>query len=216
MRKQPGVRAFQDNAFWLRTAAAVAALSIGLVAVAFQFSGTGLRETPDGVRTASGSGLGAGEKAATIQVTEGSGWLSTGEEIQIAEWYTGTDGKAGEYFANFRGSEGGATVDLRLAGLNSSGTFACAEPGQSPAMGKEASVELRVDVENTYRPGLQAGSCEVTVTRIDGQIMEGRYSATLVNAGNESDDVTITGTFRATRPQAERLSAIATEKVAEL
>jgi hypothetical protein len=202
MKRKPG-----DKTFWLRTAAACAALSIGLVAVAFQFLGNGTQSSGAAVT------LGSGEKAATIQVTEGSGWLSTGEEIQIAEWYSGSGRGEGEYFANFRGSDGGATVDLRLAGLNRSGTFACADPAQNAG---QAYVELRVDVENAYRPGQSAGNCEVTVTRLDGHIMEGHYTATLVNSGDAADDVTITGSFRATRPQPERLSAASTPKIAEL
>ena len=213
MKKKPGNKS--DATFWMRTGAAAAVLSIGMVAVAFQFSGKGGRDA----RAAAASELGSGEKAATIQVTEGSGWLSTGEEIQIAEWYSGsTNSTRGEdeYFANFRGSDGGATVDLRLAGLNRSGTFACADPQRPASPGEAASVELRVDVENTYRSGLTPGACKVTVTRLDGEIMEGHYTATLVNSGNAADDLTITGSFRATRPQAERLSAAGSPKVAEL
>ena len=204
MKKQPG--RVKDGTFWVRTAAACAALAIGLVAVAFQFSGNGTKSQTQVAATE----LRSGEKAATIQVTEGSGWLSTGEEIQIAEWYSGStlsDGGEGEYFANFRGSDGGATVDLRLAGLNRSGTFTCVNPAERAAAGEAAYVELRVDVENTYRPGQSTGTCKVTVTRLDSDIMEGRYTATLVNSGDEADNVTITGSFRATRPQPERLSA---------
>ena len=212
MKKQPG--RVKDGTFWVRTVAAVAALSIGMVAVVFQFTGTDRQ----GPRVNTSVELGSFEKAATIQVTEGSGWLSTGEEIQIAEWYSGSDhanGGEGEYFANFRGSDGGATVDLRLAGLNRSGTFACADPEQRASAGEAAYVELRVDVENTYRSAA-VGNCKVIVTRLDGQIMEGRYTATLVNSGDAADNVTITGSFRATRPQAERLSAVESPRVAEL
>ncbi|MCD6025078.1 MAG: hypothetical protein K0Q91_1994 [Fibrobacteria bacterium] len=198
MKKKPG-----DKTFWMRTAAATAVLSIGLVAVVFQFSGSGERDSRAGTAA---SELRSGEKAATIQVTEGSGWLSTGEELQIAEWYSGSDRGEGEYFANFRGSDGGATVDLRLAGLNRSGTFACADPERRASTGAAAYVELRVDVENTYRSGLASGTCKVTVTRLDGEVMEGHYSATLLNSADAADDVTITGSFRATRPRLERLS----------
>ena len=211
MKKQTG--RVKDGTFWVRTAAACAALAIGLVAVAFQFSGNGTKASQIQIAA---TGLGSGEKAATIQVTEGSGWLSTGEELQIAEWYSGSDRGEGEYFANFRGSDGGATVDLRLAGLNRSGTFACVDPSERGAAGEVAYVELRVDVENTYRPAQSTGACKVTVTRIDGHVMEGRYTATLVNAGDAADNVTITGNFRATRPQPERLSAVGSGKIAEL
>jgi hypothetical protein len=199
MKKKPG-----DKTFWVRTAAAVAVLSIGLVAVVFQFSRSGER---DARADTAASELRSGEKAATIQVTEGSGWLSTGEEIQIAEWYSGSDRGEGEYFANFRGSDGGATVDLRLAGLNRSGTFACADPQRRASAGEAAYVELRVDVENSYRSGLASGGCKVTVTRLDGEVMEGHYTATLLNSADAADDLTISGSFRATRPRAERLSA---------
>ena len=207
MKKKPG--RVKDGTLLVRTVAAVAALSIGMVAVVFQFAGNDRQ----GPRVNTSVELGSFEKAATIQVTEGSGWLSTGEEIQIAEWYSGSDKGEGEYFANFRGSDGGATVDLRLAGLNRSGTFACADPAQRE--GEAASVELRVDVENSYQ-SVAVGNCKVIVTRLDGQIMEGRYTATLVNSGDAADNVTITGSFRATRPQAERLSAVESPRVAEL
>ena len=216
MKKQPGRVRVKDGTFWVRTAAACAALAIGLVAVAFQFSGNGTKASQLQVTATE---LGSGEKAATIQVTEGSGWLSTGEEIQIAEWYSGSANSVGgqdEYFANFRGSDGGATVDLRLAGLNRSGTFACADPSRRAEAGEAAYVELRVDVENTYRPSQFTGACKVTVTRIDGHVMEGHYTATLINSGDAADNVTITGSFRATRPQPERLSAATAPKIAEL
>lgn len=215
MKKRPGP--VNDGTFWVRTVAAVAVLSIGLVAVAFQFSAN----VSSGRHKVAASELDSGEKAATIEVTEGSGWLSTGEELQIAEWYTGSGRGESGYFANFRGSDGGATVDLRLAGLNRPGTFECTVPDRPTPSGAAASVELRVDVDNTYRSGLKPGTCEVTVTQLDGQVMEGRYTATLVNSGDPADDVTITGRFRASRPQAERVSALdaspaASPKVAEL
>jgi hypothetical protein len=205
MKKKPG-----DATFWLRTAAVSAALAVGLAAVVFRVSGSDAQASSEGAMHA----LDGEEKAATIQVTEGSGWLSTGEEILIAEWYSGSRGAEGDYFANFRGSDGGATVDLRLQGLNRSGTFACAQGNE--ASGPRASVELRVDVQNTYRSGAIPGDCKVTVTRLDGAVMEGHYQATLANSGNASDNLTITGRFRATRPQAERLSAAGMPVVAEL
>ena len=195
MKKKPG-----DIGFWMRTAAVSAVVAMGLMAVVVRVSGN----SPGSVANAQATEFGSDEKAATIEVTEGSGWLSTGDELQIAEWYSGSDHGDGQYFANFRGSDGGATVDLRLSGLNRSGTFACANPADSKSA---ASVELRVDVDNAYRSGLKAGTCKVTVTRLDGQVMEGRYTATLVNSGNTADELTINGKFRATRPQNERLSA---------
>jgi hypothetical protein len=170
----------------------IAVLTAGAAALYFASS-------PDTVPPASASELRPDEKAAVIHVNEGSGWLSTGEDLQIAEWYSGS-GRKSDYFANFRGSDGGATVDLRLSGLGRSGTFACAEPAHA------ASVELRVDVDNAYRSSA-AGDCRVTVTRFDGEVMEGHYQATLTHFGDDADKLTISGNFRATRPQPERLSA---------
>lgn len=172
--------------------------STGIALLALGGVGLYFKASPDAARAPSAV-LHPDEKAALIHVNEGSGWLSTGEDLQIAEWYSGSD-RESDYFANFRGSDGGATVDLRLSGLGRAGTFACAEPANA------AAVELRVDVDNAYRSG-PAGDCRVTVTRFDGDVMEGHYSATLIHSGDASDKLTISGDFRATRPRPERLSS---------
>ena len=180
----PGFRALAVTAIGL--------FALGAVSLYFGLS----RESAPEV---SAPALRPDEKAAIIHVNEGSGWLSTGEDFQIGEWYSGAVHES-DYFANFRGSDGGATVDLRLSGLGRTGTFACAES-------RQATVELRVDVDNAYRSGA-AGDCRVTVTRFDGEVMEGHYRATLAHSGDAADKLTISGNFRATRPQPEKLSAV--------
>lgn len=186
---------------------ALAVTGCAFVALAVLSTYSWLTPTPS--TSEASAGIPSGEKAAAIHVNEGSGWLSTGEDLQIAEWYSGS-GKASDYFANFRGSEGGATVDLRFSGLGRAGTFSCAEP---TAVG--ASMELRVDVNNAYF-STTAGDCRVTVTRFDGDVVEGTYQATLTHAGDASDQLTISGNFRSTRPRPERVSSVTGPRVAGL
>ncbi len=131
------------------------------------------------------------EKAASIHVHEGNGWLASGGEILIAEWHSGLKDGSGDYYASFRGANGGATVDLRITGLHGAGEFTCGSP--------EAGIELRVDVRNAYVPA-KGGACRVIVTRFENGIIEGRYTAELSNRTNDGDAISVSGTFRASRP----------------
>lgn len=138
-----------------------------------------------------GTGLKPDERAAIILVHEGNGWLASGGEIHIAEWHSGLRGDKGAYYANFRGANGGATVDLRLAGLNGTGEFSCEA--------LKSGLELRVDVRNTYAAA-HGKNCKVVVTRFENGIMEGHYSAVLANTADAGDNIRVSGKFRATRP----------------
>jgi hypothetical protein len=129
---------------------------------------------------------------ATIQVISGNGRLAGGEEYEIAEWRSGVQPAGGGYYADFRGQDGGPTLDLSLRGLDKTGEFACGE-----AMA--ASLELRVDVNNAYRAAPEA-PCRVEVTRLADGVIEGHYTATLRHSGNPADEMTVAGSFRATQP----------------
>jgi hypothetical protein len=139
------------------------------------------------------------EKTATIRVISGNGRLAGGEEYEIAEWRSGAAPSGGGYFADFRGQDGGPTLDLSLKGLSAKGEFTCGEA-------LAASLELRVDVNNAYRAATEA-PCHVTIVRLDGGVMEGHYTATLRHTGNTADEMTVAGTFRATQPGAAEIQA---------
>jgi len=140
------------------------------------------------------------DKTATIRVVSGHGRLAGGEVYEIAEWRSGnlpqrglsksgSDGSGG-FFADFRGQDGGPTLDLSLKGLDRVGELACGEAGT-------ASLELRVDVANTYRASAEA-PCRVVIERRADGVIEGRYMATLRHTGNPSDEMAVSGAFRAT------------------
>lgn len=136
-------------------------------------------------------------KTATIRVISGNGRLAGGEEYEIAEWRTGTQSTGNEkgrehYYADFRGQDGGPTIDLSLKGLSEPGEFACGDATM-------ASLELRVDVNNAYRAVPEA-PCRVEVKSVEGGVMVGYYTATLRHTGNPSDEMTVAGEFRATIP----------------
>lgn len=139
-------------------------------------------------------------KTATIRVISGNGRLAGGEEYEIAEWRTGAQSSGGGYYADFRGQDGGPTIDLSLKGLSKPGDFACGD-----AMA--ASLELRVDVNNAYRAVAEA-PCRVDVKRLEGGVIEGYYTATLRHTGNPADEMTVAGHFRATMPHASETSEI--------
>ncbi len=132
---------------------------------------------------------GAG-KTATIHVVSGNGRLAGGEEYEIAEWRSGILPASGIGYADFRGQDGGPTLDLRLQRPDQVGEFACDDAGA-------ASLELRVDGANTYRASAEA-PCRVVVERNEGGVIEGRYTATLRHTGNASDEMNVRGSFRAT------------------
>jgi len=140
------------------------------------------------------------EKTATIRVIAGNGRLAGGEEYEIAEWRTGAGPEGAGYFADFRGQDGGPTIDLSLKGLSTPGEFACGE-----AMA--ASLELRVDVNNAYRAVPEA-PCRVEVKRVEGGVIEGHYTATLRHTGNPADEMTVAGSFRATQPETSEAAGI--------
>jgi hypothetical protein len=127
------------------------------------------------------------EHAAVLRVEAGDGRLSDGEEFVIGEWRNGTRPSGGS-FADFRGQDGGPTLDLSLTGLGAPGTYACDGSGA-------ASLSLSVDVNNAYLP--DAGTCRITVSRVANGVAEGRYTATLRHAGNGGDVMKVSGTFRA-------------------
>lgn len=127
---------------------------------------------------------------ATIEVVSAHGRLAGGEEYEIAEWRSGILPENGAGFADFRGQDGGPTLDLRLQGPDQVGEFACGEAG-------DASLELRVDGANTYRASTEA-PCRVVVERRADGVIEGRYMATLRHTGNPSDEMEVRGAFRAT------------------
>lgn len=131
---------------------------------------------------------------ATIQVVSGNGRLAGGESYEIAEWRSGILPESGEGYADFRGQDGGPTLDLRLQGPDRVGEFTCGEAGV-------ASLELRVDGTNTYRASADA-PCRFVVERRDKGVIEGRYMATLRHTGNASDEMGVQGAFRATNPAA--------------
>lgn len=132
------------------------------------------------------------EKTATIRVIEGNGLLAGGEEYEIAEWRSGPQAPGGGSFADFRGQDGGPTLDLSLKGLGALGEFACGEV-------LAASLELRIDVDDAYRAA-QGAPCRVAVERVEDGVIEGHYTATLRHVANSADEVTVAGSFRATRP----------------
>ncbi len=138
-------------------------------------------------------------KTATIHVVSGNGRLAGGEEYEIAEWRSGILPESGEGYADFRGQDGGPTLDLRLQGPDRVGEFACGEAGV-------ASLELRVDGANTYRASADA-PCRLVVERRADGVIEGRYVATLRHTGNPSDEMGVQGSFRATNPSAPGGSA---------
>lgn len=135
------------------------------------------------------------DMTATIRVVSGNGRLAGGEEYSIAEWRSGRSGStaagASGYFADFRGQDGGPTLDLSLKGLDGVGEFPCGGPDA-------AALELRVDVNNAYRAAPDA-PCTVEVERAENGVLEGRYTATLRHTGNPEDEMTVAGTFRATQ-----------------
>jgi hypothetical protein len=128
---------------------------------------------------------------ATIQVISGNGRLAGGEEYEIAQWRSGQGSGVGGYFADFRGQDGGPTIDLSVRGIDRVGDFACGEAMAS-------SLELRVDVANAYRaaPGFP---CRLEVKRLEDGVIEGYYTATLRHTGNPQDEMTVAGSFRATQ-----------------
>ncbi|HEX2612017.1 MAG TPA: hypothetical protein VHO02_00295 [Fibrobacteria bacterium] len=129
------------------------------------------------------------ERAAVLRVEAGDGRLSDGEEFVIAEWRSGARADDGsKAFADFRGQDGGPTLDLALSGLGAAGTYDCDGKGA-------ASLRLNVDVNNEYRPDL--GACRVTVDRVVNGVAEGRYAATLRHSENSEDVMKVSGTFRA-------------------
>lgn len=132
------------------------------------------------------------EKTATIRVIDGNGRLAGGEEYEIAEWRSGTLAPGGGTFADFRGQDGGPTLDLSLKGLGAQGEYACGEA-------LSASLELRVDVQNAYRAAPDA-PCRVAVEHVGDGVIEGHYTATLRHTGNPADEMTVAGSFRATLP----------------
>jgi hypothetical protein len=140
------------------------------------------------------SGSASPEMVATIRVVSGNGRLAGGEEYSIAEWRSGaqdTKDAGADFYADFRGQDGGPTLDLSLSGLNGLGEVACGGTQAS-----NVSLELRVDVNNAYRAAPDA-PCRIEVERVENGVMEGRYTATLRHTGNPSDEMTVAGTFRA-------------------
>jgi hypothetical protein len=148
------------------------------------------------------------DKIATIRVLSGNGRLAGGEEYSIAEWRSGIQTSGTGAFADFRGQDGGPTLDLSLKGLDGIGEFVC---GGS----ESATLELRVDVNNAYRAADDA-PCEVEVERIENGVVEGRYTATLRHTGNPSDEMTVAGTFRATQPGAQDVPTIEAAKAPKI
>jgi hypothetical protein len=142
---------------------------------------------------------------ATIEVISGNGRLAGGERYEIAQWRSGKTPSGPGYFADFRGQDGGPTLDLRLKGLDQKGEFACGE-----AM--VASLELRVDVANAYRAAPDA-PCVVQIKRLENGHIEGLYTATLRHTGNPADEMTVAGRFSAT--QAEESTGAAAIKAAQ-
>jgi hypothetical protein len=141
------------------------------------------------------------ERTASIRVESGNGRLASGEEFVIAEWRSGSrDGRGA--FADFRGQDGGPTLDLALSGLSGLGSYSCDGSGT-------ASLRLSVDVNNEYRPDV--GDCRIEVIRVVDGVAEGRYAATLRHAGNSGDAMKVSGTFRAT--QAPALAAAKAPKM---
>ena len=143
------------------------------------------------------------DKTATIRVVSGQGRLAGGEVYEIAEWRSGNlpqrgisnarsgrSDESGGFFADFRGQNGGPTLDLSFKGLDRVGELACGEAGT-------ASLELRVDVANTYHASAEA-PCRVVIERRADGVIEGRYMATLRHTGNPSDEMAVSGAFRAT------------------
>lgn len=168
----------------------------------------------------SAESLGAREMSATLRVEAGHGRLAGGEEYRIAQWQTGriapaaagsaktsTVSEAG-YYAKFRGQDGGPLLDLNISGLRGAGTYAC-----GGAASAAVAVELRVDVNNAYKPA-NSDPCRVDVDRVVDGVMEGRYTATLRHTGNSLDEMIISGTFRASRPPA--IAAAAAPKIVGL
>lgn len=132
------------------------------------------------------------EHSAVLRVDAGDGRLSDGEEFVIGEWRNGrrSSGTATDVaYADFRGQDGGPTLDLSLTGLGAPGTYDCDGSGA-------ASLRLSVDVNNAYMP--DAGTCRIEVLKVTGGVAEGRYVATLRHAGNGGDVMKVSGTFRAT------------------
>jgi hypothetical protein len=147
-------------------------------------------------RDAGSAGSASRERVATIRVEAGNGRLAGGEEYIIAEWRSGAQPSGAGYYADFRGQDGGPTLDLSLSGLKGTGTFACGK------LSAAASLELRVDVNNAYRATPDA-PCQVEVESIENGVLQGRYTATLRHTGNPRDEMTVSGIFRATRPGSE-------------
>jgi hypothetical protein len=139
----------------------------------------------------------AAERVAVLRVEAGDGRLAGGEEFVIGEWRSGK--RSSGAFADFRGQDGGPTLDLALSGLGEAGAYDC--DGSDAA-----SLRLSVDVNNEYRP--DAGTCHIVVERVSNGVAEGRYAATLRHAGNSGDAMKVSGTFRAsTAPEIEMAKA---------
>ncbi len=155
------------------------------------------------------------EMTATIRVVSGNGRLAGGEEYSIAEWRSGSNSSgvnnASGYFADFRGQDGGPTIDLSLSGLNGVGEFPCGG-ANAPDASHSAALELRVDVNNAYRAAPDA-PCTVEVERAENGVLEGRYTATLRHTGNPTDEMTVAGTFRATQAGGVDISAAKGPKI---
>lgn len=172
----------------LRAAVFSSATFVGLLGVGAGIAGGLSACNGNSGRDADAASL---ERAAVLRVDAGDGRLSDGEEFVIGEWRSGmrSSGGAPQAFADFRGQDGGPTLDLGLTGLDKTGTFACDGSGS-------ASLRLSVDVNNAYLP--DAGTCRIEVLRIRDGVAEGRYAATLRHSGNSGDMMKVSGTFRAT------------------
>ncbi len=179
-----------------RAAVFFTAVSLGILAIAGGFSacngGAGDR---DGAHAPA-------ERLAVLRVEAGDGRLAGGEVFTIAEWRSGKrDG--GGAFADFRGQDGGPTLDLAISGLEGIGSYACDGSGA-------ASLRLGVDVNNIYLPA--EGECRIVVDRVANGVAEGRYTAVLRHEGNPRDAMKVSGTFRAT--SAPAIAAASASKIA--